>query len=161
MKLVETILKNIIREENIKMKGIIFPIIAGIFIAMQGVFNTRVSAKIGLWETNTIVMAIGFITAAIITIFIGNGSFTKISGVNKIYLLGGMFGVVVVYCIMKGISLLGATYSVGIVIVSQLIVAMIIDTFGLFGSPKISFDITKPGGVLIIIIGVIVFKLKG
>jgi len=31
------------------MKGIIFSIAAGLFISLQGVFNTRLGEKIGFW----------------------------------------------------------------------------------------------------------------
>jgi uncharacterized membrane protein YdcZ (DUF606 family) len=36
------------------MLGVLFSLIAGILISLQTIFNTRVSGKIGLWETNTI-----------------------------------------------------------------------------------------------------------
>lgn len=32
--------------------GILFSAVAGILVSLQSVFNTRVSDKIGLWETN-------------------------------------------------------------------------------------------------------------
>lgn len=42
------------------MLVVIYSLLAGIFITLQGVFNTRVSDKIGLWETTTIVHAFEF-----------------------------------------------------------------------------------------------------
>ena len=143
------------------MLGIIYSLIAGIFISLQGVFNTRVSDKIGLWETTTIVHAIGFVFAFIVMLIWGNGNFKKLDSVNKLYLLGGVFGVIIIYSVMKGISLLGAGFSVSILLITQLIFATIIDTFGLFGSPQIKFDFTKPLGILVMIGGIIIFKLKG
>lgn len=143
------------------MLGIIFSFIAGIFISLQSVFNTRVSDKIGLFETTVIVHAIGFTGAVIAMIILGDGSFKRLKEVNKLYLLGGAFGVIIIYSVMKGISLLGATFSVAILLITQLIFATIIDTFGLFGSPQIKFDFTKPLGILIMIVGIIIFKLKG
>ncbi|MEL5864862.1 DMT family transporter [Clostridium cochlearium] len=139
----------------------IFSFLAGIFITLQSVFNTRVSDKIGLVETTVIVHAIGFIVAAIAMIILGNGNFKRLQEVNKLYLLGGAFGVIIVYSVMKGISLLGATFSVAILLITQLIFATIIDTFGLFGSSQIKFDFTKLLGILIMIVGIIIFKLKG
>lgn len=143
------------------MIGIIYSICAGIFISLQGVFNTRVSDKVGLWETTTIVHFIGFSCALIITIIWGNGNLKKLGQVNKFYLLGGIFGVVIVYSVIKSISLLGATFSAAILIITQLMLSTIIDTFGLFQTPKISFHFTKPLGIIIMILGVIIFKLKG
>ncbi|HEX7713757.1 MAG TPA: EamA-like transporter family protein, partial [Bacillota bacterium] len=37
------------------MQGILFSLIGGILICLQGVFTSRISSKIGLWETNTLV----------------------------------------------------------------------------------------------------------
>jgi len=143
------------------MVGAVYSIIAGFFISLQGVFNTRVSDKIGLWETNTIVHATGLIFTFAVMMLFGNGSFQRLGEVNKIYLLGGIFGVVIVFSVMKGISLLGSTYSVAVLLVTQLIIATIIDSFGLFGNQQIRFDFTKPLGVAVMIAGIIIFKFKG
>ena len=143
------------------MKGILFAIAAGVFISLQGVFNTRLGEKIGFWETNTFVHGSGLILTLIMLIAAGSGSFTRIGEVNKLYLLGGALGVLIIFSVMNAISALGATYSVAILLVTQLIVATFIDSFGLFGSPIIKFDITKFLGIVIMIIGIVVFKIKG
>ncbi|HYF82972.1 MAG TPA: DMT family transporter [Clostridia bacterium] len=143
------------------MNGILFSIAAGIFISLQGVFNTRLSEKIGFWETNTFVHASGFVFTFIIMMAVGSGSFKRIGEANKLYLIGGMLGVLILFSVMNAISALGATYSVAILLVTQLIAATIIDSFGLFSSPVIKFDITKLLGIAIMISGIIVFKIKG
>jgi transporter family-2 protein len=143
------------------MLGILYSVLAGIFVSLQSVFNTRLSDKIGLFETTTVVHAVGFGVALITMLIWGNGSLKRINEVNKLYLLGGAFGVIIVYSVMRGMSLLGTAYAIEIQLVAQLIVATIIDTFGLFGVPQIKFDVTKPLGILLMIAGIIVFKLKG
>lgn len=143
------------------MLGIIFSILAGIFVSLQSVFNTRVSDKVGLFETTVIVHVTGLIVAIAAMVLWGDGSLKRIGEVNKLYLLGGAFGVIIIYSVMRGISLLGATFSVSILLVTQLIVATTIDIFGLFDSPQIKFDFTKPLGILIMIAGIVVFKLRG
>lgn len=143
------------------MLGVIYSLLAGIFISLQNVFNTRVSDKIGLFETTTVVHAVGLIFAVIATLIWGSGNFKGLKEVNKFYLLGGAFGVVIIYSIVKGISLLGTAYSIEIQLATQLVLATIIDTFGLFGTPQIKFDFTKPLGIAVIIIGIVIFKAKG
>ena len=83
------------------MLGILYSLFAGIFISLQSVFNTRVSNKIGLWETTVVVHAIGFAFAFIIMLIWGNGNFKKLESVNKLYLLGGAFGVLIIYRVMN------------------------------------------------------------
>ena len=143
------------------MKGIVFSIAAGIFISLQGVFNTRLSEKIGFWETNTFVHGTGFLLTFIIMMAVRSGNITKLGEANKLYLVGGVLGVLILFSVMNAISALGATYSVAILLVTQLIAATIIDSFGLFDSPVIRFDITKFLGIAIMIAGIVVFKLKG
>lgn len=143
------------------MKGIIFSIAAGVFISLQGVFNTRMGEKIGFWETNVFVHGSGLAFTLILLFAVGSGSFSKLGEVNKLYMLGGVLGVLILFCVMNAISALGATYSVAILLVTQLIAATFIDSFGLFDSLIIRFDITKFFGIVIMIIGIVVFKLKG
>lgn len=143
------------------MFGIIFSIIAGVCMSLQGVFNTRLSSKIGSWETNVIVQGSGLILTALILVMFGNGHFKEIKNANKLYLLGGVLGVIIIFTVMEGISLMGPTYSIATILVAQLIAAGIIDAFGLFDSTKISFGWTKIIGVVIMVIGIIIFKWKG
>ncbi|EIJ82091.1 hypothetical protein PB1_04105 [Bacillus methanolicus PB1] len=142
------------------MLGVLFSLIAGILISLQSIFNTRVSEKIGLWETNTIVHGLGFIVSLILLFILRDGSINKMNEVNKVYLLGGVFGAVIVYSVMKGVTLLGPAYSVSILLISQLIISLIIDIFGLFGTDKIIFSAYKAIGIAMMIIGIILFKLK-
>ena len=59
------------------MLGIIFSIIAGISMSFQGVFNTRLSDKVGLWEANFIVQSIGMVLTLIMLLLLGDGNIKK------------------------------------------------------------------------------------
>lgn len=142
------------------MLGIIFSIVAGICMSLQGVFNTRCSEKIGLWETTAIVQGSAFIITIVFLMLWGNGSFSNIRSVNKLYLLGGALGVVITFTVMKGISLLGPTYSIATILVAQLAAAGLIDAFGLFHSDMIKFGLSKIIGILVMVAGIIIFKWK-
>lgn len=142
------------------MMTIIWAIISGISMSIQGVFNTRLGEKIGIWETNTIVQGIAFILTLIITFFWGKGSYYALKDSNKFYLLGGVLGVVITFTVMKSIGGSGATYAIGVILIAQLLAAALIDAFGLFGSEKINFSLNELLGVAIMLIGIIVFKWK-
>lgn len=142
------------------MLGVIFSIIAGIAMSFQGVFNTRLGEKIGTWETNVFVQGTGLIVTLIALLISGNGSFKNLREANKLYLTGGILGVIIIYTVMMGIKSLGPTCSIATILVAQLTAAAIIDAFGLFDSTQIKFGITKIIGVGIMIIGIIVFKWK-
>ena len=142
------------------MIGIICSILAGIFMSLQGVFNTRVSQKIGSWETNTLVQGSGLMLTLVILFFAGNGSFKKIKDVNCLYLVGGFIGVFIIFTVMKGIQSLGPTYSIAIILVAQLLSGICIEVFGFFDTTPIVFHFSKILGVLLMIAGIVLFKLK-
>lgn len=143
------------------MIAIILAIISGISMTLQGIFNTRLEEKIGTWETNVIVQASALILTLIILMFFGKGSFKAIKEVNKIYLLGGILGVVIIFTVMKSIGSMGATLGIGTILIAQLASAGIIDAFGLFGTQKITFGFREFIGIGIMILGIIIFKWRG
>lgn len=142
------------------MLGIVFSIIAGVAMSLQGVFNTRLGDKIGTWETNVFVQATGLVVCFIIFILFGNGNFKDIRDANKLYLLGGVLGAIIIFTVMFGIKNLGPTCAISIILVAQLTAAAIIDAFGLFDSEKIVFGTTKIIGVIVMIAGILIFKWK-
>lgn len=142
------------------MWGIIYSILAGVFMSIQGVFNTRLSEKIGTWETNTIVQGTGFALTLILIFAIGNGNIKEYSKSNKLYLLGGVIGVAIIFTVMEGMKKLGPTYAVSTILVAQLISAAIIDALGLFDTEQLKFGLNKFIGVAVMIIGIIIFKWK-
>ena len=129
-------------------------------MSLQGVFNTRVSEKVGLWETNVFVQGTGFIVTLIILLIVGNGNIKAIKEVNKLYLLGGFLGAIIIFSVMQGISLMGPTCSIAIILVAQLLAAGVIDRFGMFGAQQIKFALSKFIGLGIMIVGIIIFKWK-
>ncbi|AAO34792.1 conserved membrane protein [Clostridium tetani E88] len=140
------------------MLGIIFSIIAGISMSFQGVFNTRLSDKVGLWEANFLVQSIGAILTLIALLLLGDGNIKKIKEVNKLYLSGGLLGVIIIFTVMKGIKSLGPTYAISTILVAQLLSAALIDAFALFGSEQIRFGMSKVLGIVVMIVGIVIFK---
>ncbi|MCD8180783.1 MAG: DMT family transporter [Firmicutes bacterium] len=142
------------------MSGIIFSIIAGAAMSIQGVMNTRLSDKIGLYESNVIVQGSAFILSLTALLLLGKGSFRAVTGVNKLYLLGGALGIVITVTVMLSMKSLSPAMAVSVILISQLLVAAIIDAFGLMDSPQIPFTWNKYIGMALMIGGVILFKWK-
>lgn len=142
------------------MLGIILAIVSGIAMSIQGVFNTRLGEKIGIWETTALVQGIALLCSLIIVFFWGDGSFRDLKTANKLYLLGGVLGVVITFTVIKSVGSMGPTLGIGIILVAQLLSAAIIDAFGLFGNEKIKFSLNNFIGIAIMIIGIVIFKWK-
>lgn len=142
------------------MLAIIFAIISGISMTLQGVFNTNLEKKIGTWETALLSQGIAFVITLIIVFIWGNGDIKAIKNSNKIYLLSGVLGVVIIFTVMKSIASMGATIGIGTILTAQLLSAAIIDAMGLFETEKVAFSLNEFIGVTLMIAGIIVFKLK-
>lgn len=142
------------------MKGALFSIIAGILITLQSVFNARASEKMGLWETNVIVHVLGLSLTLVLFLFLGQGGISRIQDVNKLYLFGGFFGAAIIFSVMKSVKALGPTMAMAILLITQLIVATVVDGFGLFDTVAVKFHMTKLAGIILMIAGIIVFNLK-
>lgn len=141
-------------------KGVFFSIMAGLLISLQNIFNARLSSKIGSWAATTFVHGTGFVFAITVFLFMNKSSFSNIGEVNKLYLIGGITGTLIIFCVTKGVSYIGVSYAVTILIVSQIVFAFLISVLGFFEEPVINVTITKLLGLILMIIGVIIYQFK-
>lgn len=142
------------------MAGFLFAIIAGSAMSIQGVMNTRLSDKIGLYESNVIVQGVAFVLALLALWFLGKGDFKAVGNVNKFYLLGGVFGIIITITVMLAIGKLSPTVAISTILIAQLTVAALIDAFGIMGSEKIPFHWNNYVGFVLMVGGMLLFKLK-
>ena len=140
--------------------GIILSIVAGMAMSVQGVMNTRLGEGIGNTEANAFVQATALVMALIVLLFWRQGSFTQLGQVNKLYWLGGVLGIVRTLAVMLGIKSLGTTLAISVILISQLLVAALIDAFGLMGSEKVAFGWNKYVGLALMTGGMLVFKFR-
>lgn len=142
------------------MLGILSSILSGMAMSIQGVFNTRLGEKIGLLETNTVVQGTAFLITLLMVFLFGNGNIHNIKLCKKIYLLGGVLGVIITFTVMYGIKSLGTTHAIALILIAQLITAFLIDYFGLFDSKIIKFNFQQIIGISMLIGGILILKWK-
>lgn len=73
-------------------------------------------------------------------------------------LLGGVIGAFITFTVIQSMESLGPAKAVMLIVISQLIVAYVIELFGIFGVEKTAFEWRKAIGMLIAIAGVVLFK---
>lgn len=127
-------------------------------MSVQGVLNTRLSSKIGLWESNVFVQGTAFLLGLLVLFFFGKGNFAELLKTPKTYWLGGALGLVITVTVMLSIKDLSPTHAISVILISQLLVAALIDAFGWFGSEQVPFTWNKYGGLALMIVGVILFQ---
>lgn len=140
------------------MIGFSLAILAGILISLQSVFNAKVNENVGQWLTTTCVLGIGLISSILFYIITENSISIKVYTANYLFYVSGLFGIGLIICIMGAIKSLYPAYTVLISLITQLVVALCIDTFGLFGMESIPLQINKLVGIGLLIVGVGIFK---
>ena len=76
----------------------------------------------------------------------------------KYMLLGGTIGAFITYTVIKAMEQLGPAKASMLIVIAQLIVAYMIELFGLFNVEKQPIEIRKFIGMGIAIVGIIIFK---
>ncbi|MGQ8822541.1 hypothetical protein CN575_29385 [Bacillus wiedmannii] len=140
------------------MIGFSLAILAGVLISVQSVFNAKVNESVGQWLTTTCVLGIGLISSILFYIIAENSISIKVYTTNYLFYVSGLFGIGLIICIMGAIKNLGPAYTVLISLITQLVVALSIDTFGLFGMESVPLQINKLVGIDLLIFGVGIFK---
>lgn len=141
------------------MSGILIAMLSGALMSVQGVFNTQVTKNTSLWVSTSFVQFSALAVCLIIWFFTDRHSFSGILEVpNKYTLLGGVLGAFITVTVIKSIGSLGPVRAAMLIVISQLIVAYLIELFGLFGMDKQPLDWRKVGGMLLAITGIVIFK---
>ncbi|ARU60355.1 hypothetical protein CBW65_04210 [Tumebacillus avium] len=141
--------------------GLFFALLAGALVGLQNIFNSKVSERAGSWATTAWVLGMGCLASLVIGLAVeGQGMFVW-QHPKPWHWVSGLLGVGVVTCLVQGVRLLGATFAVSIVLTSQLLCALMWDSFGWLGLEQVPFTGKQLLGVLVIIGGVLVFKGRG
>lgn len=144
------------------MAGFIIAIISGALMSLQGVFNTNVTKSSSIWVAAGFVQITAFVTCLVMWFFIGRPEIGGIFRVdNKLSLLGGVIGAFITFTVVKSVSELGIAKAEITIVVAQVIMAYIIELFGLFGSKKAEFSWLKLLALVIAVGGVFMFYAVG
>ena len=126
------------------MWGLIIAIVSGALMSLEGVFNIQFSALLVC------------LTAWAVT---DRSSLIGVFQVQPKYmLLGGAIGAFITYTVIKSMDMLGPARAVMFIVVAQLLVAYLIELFGMFGVEKAAWDWRKAIGMALAIAGIVVFK---
>jgi bacterial/archaeal transporter family-2 protein len=141
------------------MRGALFALLGGLCITMQGIFNARMSDAIGGWHTTSIVHLAAFTIALLIYINVRDGKGKSFKEVPFLYLVGGSFGVVVVFSELTAIHMIGPAPAITILLVAQIGTAFLIESRGWFGERKVPVTRRQGIGLLMMLAGVVLFQL--
>ncbi len=127
--------------------------VAGALVAIQPSVNARLAQKVGLIESSCISFLVGTSFLLILTLIFGRGSFGALTQVSWWELTGGLLGAFYVFTVILIVPQLGTGAAMAVTIAGQLLAALILDHFQLFGFRGIPLDITRIAGALLMLLG--------
>ena len=141
------------------MIGFLIAVISGLLMSVQGVFNTQVTKTAGRWVATAFVQFTAFLVCIAIWAISDRTSFGNLLKVEPRYMLiGGILGAGITYTVIKAMDMMGPAKAVMMIVTAQILVAYLIELFGLFGVEKQPFSWRKVIGILLAAGGIILFK---
>ena len=141
------------------MWGFFTALISGALMSIQGVFNTEVTKQTSLWVSTGWVQFSAFMVCVFAWLFTGRQSISALWQVdNKYTLLGGVIGAFITITVIQSMGTLGPAKAAMLIVISQLVVAYVIELLGMFGTTRQPLEWRKVLGMLIAIAGIVIFK---
>ena len=136
------------------MIGLFIALISGALMSIQGVFNTQVTKASSIWAANCFVQFTALLVCLAAWAFTDRSSLLGVFQVQPKYmLLGGAIGAFITYTVIKSMDMLGPARAVMLIVVAQLLVAYLIELFGMFGVEKTGWEWRKAIGMAVALRG--------
>ena len=133
---------------------ILFGLLGGIAVGLQGPLASLMSQKIGTLESVFYIHLGGTLAALIPLLFYGGRNLSRWREVPWYALGAGVLGLAVIAAMSFMVPRVGVAPAVVLIVAGQLVVSVILDHYGLFGAHTRSFDITRALGLLLVFVGV-------
>ncbi len=148
-----------LQKGGIPMIGFFIALASGALMSIQGVFNTQVTKSSSIWAANAFVQFTALLVCLAAWYVTDRSSLAAVFRVEPKYmLLGGAIGALITYTVIRSMDALGPAKAVLLIVTSQLLVAYLIELFGLFGTQKQPWEWRKALGMGLAIVGIVLFK---
>ena len=138
------------------MWGVLAALLSGALMSIQGVFNTQVTKQTSLWVSTGWVQFSAFLVCILAWFFTGRQSIGALWQIeNRYTLLGGVIGAFITITVIQSMGTLGPAKAAMLIVISQLVIAWVIELFGMFGMEKQPFEWRKLLGMAVAIAGII------
>lgn len=130
-------------------------LVAGVAGAMQIAVQGRLGERVGSLEALATAALVGGVLAFVLLLVVRRslgGLEAAVSG-PKWQLLGGVFGVVIVFGITYAAARIGVLATTAFLIAAQFALAATIDRFGWFGVDRVGLSWPRVAGILLLALG--------
>ncbi|MBP9837983.1 MAG: DMT family transporter [Proteobacteria bacterium] len=137
-------------------------VVSGAGLAAQAIVNSQLRSLVGSGLVAAVTNNFVGLCALFFFLLI-SGQATSLANLTQVpstYLIGGLFGAVFVFVSTYAAKELGMLFFLALVVSGQFVLASLIDHFGWFGAEQQAFTIKRALGVIALIAGAILVKLK-
>lgn len=133
---------------------VLLAVFAGILLPVQTNVNTRLRASVGTpLAASTISFAVGTASLAVLALLVDGTLRIDLAGLPWWLFLGGVFGVVVLTANILLLPRLGALSTAILPILGQVVMGLLIDTFGWFQAPVTELTVIRVLGAAGVALG--------
>lgn len=140
---------------------VLLALLAGVLAPVQTAVNARLGVSLGHPAFAAITnFAVGGLALLVYLLVVRPPlpSMARLTELPPAGWVGGLMGASFVFLSIVAAPKLGVALLSVLVIVGQLIAALVIDHFGLFGLPKHELNVGRVVGVLVVLVGVLIFR---
>ena len=135
---------------------LLLAVASGGLIALQNVLNAELGKRTGNFGSVLLLSLISLVTLVVVLlVFPKTADLKNAPGLSEWYLyVGGVMGVAIMVTPIFLLPRIGATATLTAVVVGQMVLAIVVDHFGIFGAPINPVTPAKLFGVVLLIVGV-------
>jgi len=130
---------------------------AGCFVGLQAPVNARLGRQVGSLQAATVSFLIGTL-ALVLVASLSSGGLPGIGNAAKApwwALIGGVLGAFYVTVALLTVRTLGLSALTAIVVTGQLVIAVLVDRFGLLGLSRQHIGVPRIVGLVFLLVGVV------
>jgi transporter family-2 protein len=129
--------------------------IAGGMIAIQSLLTATLGQRLGNLGSVLVLTIISIIALTVLTlVFPNTADLRKLPSFSEWYLYaGGVLGVAILATPIFLVPRIGTTSTLVAIVLGQMAMALLIDHFGIFASPKIEVTLTRVLGIALVAFG--------
>lgn len=127
---------------------VLLSFIGGALLAIQSAINGKLGANVGVFKSAFLTFSIGALLTALLIFFFEPRHDITLLDVPKWQLLGALMGVPYIIIMVLAVQKIGTATATIAVIFGQLLMGMLIDSFGWLGNAQIEFSYYRFGAVV-------------
>ncbi len=130
-------------------------VLTGAALAVQSVLNTALGKRVGVFGTLLVLTVVGITTSVLLAwAFPSEARLRNLPGRDEWYLyLGAFLGIAIMMAPVLLVPRIGATATLTAMVFGQLVLALVMDHFGVLGIPKIEVNAARAAGVAFLVLG--------